>query len=121
MSNILLIILLLQIKHFVLDFLYQPPYQWRNKGTLGHPGGLLHAGQHALVTGLLAVLFVQPLLALYLSLIEFILHYMIDWSKMNINKMMDWKADKNQEFWWLLGFDQFLHQLTYIFLAYMMT
>jgi hypothetical protein len=45
---------------------------------------------------------------------EFILHYFIDYGKMNITKFKQWDANKNPEFWYLLGFDQFLHQLTYI-------
>jgi hypothetical protein len=46
----LLLLFLLFTKHLILDFLYQPPYQWKNKGTYGHLGGIVHAGQHALAT-----------------------------------------------------------------------
>lgn len=32
-------------KHFIVDFPLQAfPYQYQNKGTYGHPGGLLHSG-----------------------------------------------------------------------------
>ena len=41
---------LLQMKHFAVDFLLQTRYQWENKGTYLHPGGLLHAGLHGLGT-----------------------------------------------------------------------
>ncbi len=30
--------------HFLVDFVLQTPFQYRNKGTYGHAGGLLHAG-----------------------------------------------------------------------------
>ena len=32
-----------------------------------------------------------------------------------------WKADNSEKFWWLLGLDQYLHALTYIFLAWKFT
>ena len=33
----------LMVKHALADFYLQTPYQYLNKGTYGHPGGLLHA------------------------------------------------------------------------------
>jgi hypothetical protein len=63
----MLLMLLLTIKHFIFDFLYQPPYQWQNKGTYGHWGGLVHSGQHALSTFLILLFFVGPLFALTIS------------------------------------------------------
>lgn len=44
------LLLALQIKHFIWDFYYQPPYMWQNKGTFGHPGGIVHSGLHAITT-----------------------------------------------------------------------
>ena len=102
------------VKHFVFDFLYQPPYQWQNKGTLGHWGGLVHSGQHALAT-ILILLFVASLpVALGLAAVEFVVHYFTDYSKMNINKAKGWGATTHNEFWVLLGVDQLIHSLTYV-------
>jgi len=39
---------------------------------------------------------------------------MTDWSKMNINRIKGWDANKNPEFWYLTGLDQLVHQLTYL-------
>lgn len=103
----------LSVKHFVADFLYQPPYQWQNKGTFMHPGGLIHAGQHALATAFILLFFAVPLAA-PLAIGEFIIHYATDWSKMNINKKMGWGATTHNEFWILLGVDQLIHSLTYV-------
>lgn len=106
---------LLQMKHFILDFYYQPPYQWKNKGTYGHPGGIVHSLQHAIPTFFLVWFFAaNSFIALAVSLVEFLLHYHIDWAKMNINKKMGWTATIHEEFWQFLGLDQLLHQLTYI-------
>jgi len=108
-------LILLFVKHFIWDFLYQPPYMWQNKGTFLHPGGLLHAGLHAGTSYLILSFFmINPLGALILASLEFVLHYAIDWAKMNINRTMEWKCNTHNEFWILTGLDQLLHSLTYI-------
>jgi len=109
----IMLLFLLQLKHFVVDFLWQPEYEWRNKGTWGHPGGINHSVKHALATFLILIFFKTHLVALNIAIFEGFAHYLIDYSKMNINSNMGWKADKNPEFWYLLGLDQFLHQICY--------
>lgn len=112
--------LALFVKHFVVDFPLQKPYQWMNKGTYGHPGGILHSALHGLFT-MLVFWFVAPLACVWLGFIDFILHYHIDWAKMNLNAKFGWKADKHEAFWVLLGMDQLLHALTYIGLVALVT
>ena len=107
----------LTIKHFVFDFLYQPSYQWQNKGTYGHPGGIVHSGQHALATLVILSFLVSPMLAAGLAFLEFIIHYHMDWFKMWYNKRKQWTATTHNEFWVLMGFDQLIHSLTYLLLA----
>lgn len=112
-TSVLLLITLFLWKHFVWDFYCQPPYMWKNKGTLGHPGGLLHAGAHAASSFLILLPFGCEQ-ALFLSICEFIIHYVVDFTKMNINKEMGWACNTHEQFWQLVGFDQLIHQLTYI-------
>ncbi len=109
-----IIMTLLILKHFIIDFPAQTPYQWINQGTYGHPGGILHAGLHGLGTFLIFALFVVPDLALILGAMDMLIHYHVDWAKMNINKKYGWKPDQHPEFWVLLGLDQLAHYLTYI-------
>lgn len=118
MDETLIIITLLSIKHFIVDFILQRPYQWKNKGTYGHFGGLLHAGLHGIGTCLCFVFF-TPENFIWLALIDSVLHYHIDWVKENLTRKYGWKADKDEEFWWLLGFDQFLHMMTYVLLVFL--
>ena len=110
----ILLTFLLFTKHFIFDFVYQPPYQWHNKGTYGHWGGIVHSAQHAISTFVILLFFTNPTLASFLSLVEFVLHYHTDWAKMNINAHQGWKCNTHNEFWILTGFDQYLHALTYI-------
>lgn len=109
----LLLITLLFTKHFVVDFLLQNKYQYSNKGIYGHPGGVLHATIHGLATAL-CFLWYSPELFIYLGILDAIIHYHIDWAKVRINARMKWSANTHEQFWWLLGLDQYLHTLTYI-------
>lgn len=104
-------------KHLLVDFLTQTPYQYRNKGIYGHPGGIIHASLHGIVTwGVMAyVLGPTHLLAVtIIALAEAVTHYHIDWAKVNITKRNGWTCDKHEQFWKLLGLDQYLHSVTYI-------
>lgn len=111
---------LLITKHFVVDFLFQCPYQYLNKGIYGHPGGILHALLHSVTscTLLLYVFLIGNVLSIYniviVCFVEGIIHYHIDWAKMNINAAMNWKCNETDKFWYLLGADQYLHYLTYV-------
>jgi hypothetical protein len=119
MSTVILLMLLFQLKHFVFDFLYQPPWMYKNKGTYMHQGGLAHAGIHFLSTFVILLFFVAQPLAAVIAFTEFVLHYHIDWGKMNLNKMLGWSPTTSENFWRLLGFDQLLHQLTYVWIIWM--
>ena len=112
----ILLLTLLFLKHFIVDFPLQKPYQWQNKGTYGHMGGILHSGLHGIGTLLILVFFIELELALFLAMTDAIVHYHIDWAKMNLNKKFRY-TPANEKFWWLLGLDQLLHSLTYILIA----
>jgi hypothetical protein len=118
MNEILIIILLLFTKHFIVDFPLQTKFQWSNKGTYGHPGGILHAGLHGIGT-LLCFYWFAPIAAWYLALADMFIHYHIDWAKMNLNAKFGWGPNTHEQFWWLLGFDQYLHALTYVLLTFL--
>jgi hypothetical protein len=114
---VLLALLILQLKHFVADFLLQTPYQFTNKGKYGHPGGMIHAGIHA-GGSVLAFFVITPPLGIGVAIVigEFIAHYHIDWLKENTVKRQRWVFPQ-AEFWWTFGADQALHQLTYLLIA----
>lgn len=111
---VIVILALLLIKHFIWDFFYQPPYMWKNKGTMGHPGGLIHAGAHAFASFAILLWWAGFENALFVSICEFFIHYAMDFAKMNLNRDMGWACNTHDQFWQLTGLDQLVHQLTYI-------
>lgn len=87
MSTILIAGLLLALKHFLCDGPFQTPFQYLNKGKLLHPGGLLHAGIHAIGTFMaLIVAGVDPGLVGALAIFDGVMHYTIDFAKTNLTK-----------------------------------
>lgn len=109
---------LLFVKHFICDFpLQSNPWLYRNKGTYLHPGGITHAGIHALGTLLVLASFIGSVAIVYAA-IDMLVHYHIDWAKMNISKHYDLQPNNSEYFWVLLGFDQLLHHITYFIIIY---
>jgi hypothetical protein len=105
---------LLQVKHFICDFALQSTFQVRTKGIYGHPGGFLHAGIHILGT-IPVFLLIRPSLGLGIGILvaEFVVHYHIDWSKEQVLRRLG-LTTADGGYWIALGFDQLLHQLTYV-------
>jgi Protein of unknown function (DUF3307) len=103
------------VKHFFCDFPLQRPYQFRNKGNYGHPGGILHAAIHGIGTLAVCALVAMPL---WLAALDTLIHYHVDWAKTQVNDRLALKPN-NDNFWNLLGFDQMLHYLTYALLIYL--
>ncbi|MCR9069864.1 MAG: DUF3307 domain-containing protein [Rhodobacteraceae bacterium] len=118
--TVLALLAALQVKHLIADYALQSAWMVRNKGIYGHPGGLAHAGIHAGLTMVALVPFGLPvLMVLALAAAEFVIHYHIDWAKQRVTEPQNLTpADKM--FWVLFGADQFLHQLTYLGLVWVL-
>jgi Protein of unknown function (DUF3307) len=109
---------LLFIKHFICDFpLQATPWMYRNKGVYMHLGGIAHASIHALGTLIVLAPFIGSLAVMYAA-IDMLVHYHIDWAKMNVSKRYDLQPNNSERFWILLGFDQLLHHITYFVIVY---
>jgi hypothetical protein len=120
MNDLLILILLLFSKHFIVDFPLQTKFQYSNKGTYGHPGGILHASLHGLGT-FICIYWYAPVAAIYLALADMFAHYHIDWAKMKLNSKLGWSPTTHEQFWWLLGLDQYLHAVTYVVFVALIT
>jgi Protein of unknown function (DUF3307) len=108
------VLFLLILKHFICDFPLQAfPYMYKNKGTYGHMGGIVHAGIHTFGTLLFLGLFGGGWWIIPAALFDGVIHYHIDWAKMSLGSVLDLKPDNSEWFWILLGLDQLLHYFTY--------
>lgn len=113
-TTVLILFAGLEIKHYVADYLLQPPWLLRGKGSLTQIGGYLHAGIH--VFGSLLVFLVAgiPLAAAAAILAgEFVVHYAIDYVKYRWLGGVEAHAQP-WRYWALHGGDQLMHQLTYV-------
>lgn len=115
------ILVWLLVKHFICDFpLQSHPYIRNHKGDYGALGGICHALIQG--TGSLIVFVLIPTIdmetALKFAALDAFIHYHIDWSKVKINKKMG-LGPSSDKFWILLGFDQFMHHMTYVLIAYL--
>ncbi len=115
MQAALFVFAILQIKHFVADFVLQTERMVAEKGTYGAKYGILHSLVQSAGT-FLAFAWMHPVLGVITAFVDFLAHYHIDWLKMNINR---WRklTIQDYEFWVWLGADQLAHQLTYIALV----
>lgn len=111
---LLITLVLLQFKHWIADFVLQTDKMITEKGVYGSRFGVYHSVIHAVGT-FFAFLWVHPIIAVATAIIDFILHYHIDWAKININKRYNYTPN-DAKFWYWLGADQMLHQYTYIIL-----
>lgn len=109
----------LLLKHAIADFFLQTPYQWKNKGRYGHPGGLLHAAIHVALTAPVFLILPPVTREVGAALLagEFVLHYHIDWLKERTLKAHGWTT-ANSAYWRTTGIDQLAHNLTYVAIAW---
>mgnify|MGYP006271425455 CR=1 FL=1 len=108
------ILFLLQLKHWYIDFVNQTPEEVKSKGVYGKPIGVWHSLKHAIATGIIFT-FVDYTIAIVVFCFDLILHYHIDYAKMNFGC----QDINNPKFWNHLGLDQLLHQLCYILYVYL--
>ena len=108
------LIALLQFKHFICDGPLQTSAMVQQKSVYGARLGILHSALHGLGTGLV-LFFFAPSIAITagLALVDFVVHYHIDYLKENIIKYFRWDF-QDAKFWWALNADQTLHQFTYL-------
>jgi hypothetical protein len=110
----LLLITLLLLKHFIIDFVFQTDDQVKSKGIYGNITGISHSFEHGAMTMFILSLFFSINLSLIIGCIDMIIHYHIDWIKMKFGNRDITKS----AFWMQLGLDQLMHQLTYIGIVY---
>ena len=115
--GILYLLLLLQVKHAVIDGPLQTRWMLAGKGVNGAAPGFAHAGAHAAGTLVALSLFGGPFGAgVVLAALDGFVHYHTDYFKEAAVRRRGWTT-KNTEFWWIMAADQLTHHLTYIAVA----
>lgn len=116
--EILALLFLFQIKHWYADFKIQTYMQTVKKGVWMDPTGVSHSLDH--VWGTLTILMIfsvfHPISAgiiMLVSLIEGVIHYMIDYTKVKYGC----KDNTKPLFWNQFGLDQLAHQACYLLIA----
>lgn len=117
--DILLLFFLLQVKHFYADFVIQTYMQTVKKGVYFDPVGISHSLDHCWATLLSLLVFnsfyaINPVTIILMSIIEALIHYHIDWTKVRFGS----KDMTKPAFWSEFGLDQLAHQVTYIAMVY---
>lgn len=108
----------LEIKHYVADYFLQPGWMLGGKGDFRHPGGYAHAGIHAGLTAIVLLIAGTPLLPLVAIVVaEFVVHYLLDYAKIHYSRGVHVDT-RPRRFWALHGIDQLTHQLTYAVIIY---
>ena len=117
-GQMLILLVLLQIKHMFADFYLQTPRMLSGRDKYLHFGRAEHAGVHALGSIIVFVLMGAPVLfTFWVVMAEWVVHFHIDWAK------ACWSVRKKHSpteagFWRAAGTDQALHQMTYLAMAW---
>jgi len=111
----ILILILLQIKHWYADFKIQTYMQTVKKGVWLDPIGVSHTLDHMWCTmlALLVASWFFPISVasiIVVALVEGIYHYMVDFTKVKFGC----KDNTKPLFWNQFGLDQLAHQLSYL-------
>lgn len=119
MIEALLLMFLLQVKHYYADFVIQTYAQTVRKGIYKDPVGISHSLDHVIGTLVSLLVFsvivpVSVLMIVITSVVEGIAHYHIDWAKVYYGS----KDITKPLFWNQFGLDQLAHQLTYLVMIY---
>lgn len=118
MSEIFILLIVFQVKHFISDFPLQNEYMLGKMQRHGWAVPLAcHASVHAIFTSII-VMFVNAELW-WIALIDFVVHFTVDRIKASPNMLNRWGPD-NKYFWWALGGDQMAHHLTHYYFIYLL-
>ena len=107
---------LLFIKHWYIDFVDQSMEEVTQKGIYGAWLGIRHSLKHAVGTLVVFGIMGESVIgAIILAILDGVLHYHIDWAKMNWGN----RDITTNAFWAHLGLDQLAHSLVYLGLVYL--
>ena len=118
MSTLFLFLLL--IKHSICDLALQSRFTTSSgdKKNLTDLKGYLHAGDHAIGTFVVALLFAGLIPALGIALLDFVLHFIIDYTKRRYTLAKNIKMT-SKKYWVIQSIDQMAHYTCYFMYVYL--
>ncbi|CAL9968308.1 membrane protein [Vibrio phage D148] len=115
--DLLILILIFQVKHFVADFLLQGKYMLGKFKVKGWELPLAaHSLVHMVMTFTIILHYLPIKYALGLAIIDMGIHFLVDRAKVVLSR--DYDKDVDKEFWWWLGADQMAHHVTHYAIAF---
>jgi len=115
-ESIFILLALLFIKHWYVDFVDQSEEEVAHKGKYLNWLGVKHSLKHGIAT---AIIFsftgIGAVFYVFIGIVDFVLHYHIDWTKMNYGN----RDITTPQFWNHLGLDQLAHYITYLGLVWL--
>lgn len=104
------------VKHLIIDLGFQSQFLWGKTHLKKHYFGChWHYLHHAIGTFLVFILFTDLKTTLIATVIDYVVHWHIDYLKHNVNNYLE-LTRKDKLYWWTAVVDQLLHFLTYYFL-----
>jgi hypothetical protein len=111
-----LVLALLFVKHWFVDFVNQSKEEIEAKGIYCDWLGMWHSIKHGLGTLLVVgIVFSDFGIGLFLGVIDTFIHYHIDYVKIKFGT----KDMSSKRFWAEFGLDQLGHALTYVLLIWL--
>ncbi|SHE83081.1 Protein of unknown function [Ruegeria intermedia] len=118
LGTVLLLVALLQVKHMFADFYLQTPKMLSGRGVYFHAGRAQHALVHVIGSVIVFVIFGAPWsFILVIVALEWIIHFNIDFAKASYSDKKQLQPNQ-AAYWRAAGLDQFLHNLTYVGMAW---
>lgn len=112
--SILILLSLLQAKHMFADYFLQTPKMLEGRSAYLHIGRAQHALVHAAGSVVCFTVLGTPIwVTLAIVAAEWVVHFHIDWGKA-VYTQNKGHGPADAGFWRAAGFDQFLHQMTYV-------
>lgn len=111
----MLLLILLFVCHYLGDFTPLSNAWMQQAKQFGRPlfPILCHAAVHAFLMLIVLLFFIEPKIALSLSLFQCLAHFSIDVLKGKMNGWFPILQDASKKgYWMIFGFDQLLHQAT---------
>jgi len=112
---LMLLMFLFTIKHCIADIFLQTYHKHVDKSKYFGTGHR-HYAEHGACTFILLLFFTNPIMALALGFLDYVIHWHIDWAKTTFCKNFEIQRN-TPTFWRIHTLDQIAHFSTYFYIT----